>query len=212
MSRRAGWVALMGVGSGCPDGGCEDGEVLTAGGECVAGDDTETPWVTGVLDGFQTRACEPEAGDGSLDLVGACALGGCRGDTYAALLDAWGVGVDCDTIDGDEPFVACDWANGLGMHFDGTGPSPADDAIGTVFTVESPFLGTTDGGLGVGVSLGCYVEALGAPESVVPDSEVADLPSSATWRGDVHFTAFDFGGNGAGTSDGFVDQLLIYGD
>ena len=197
------------------DGGCEDDEVLTAGGDCVVGTIAQAEWVTDVIDGVRTRECVAESGDGELDLVNACAYGGCVGDTYDELRTAWGLAVECSrfssSVSGTDR-LACSWDNGLGMHFDVQGNAPEPTSQGSVFTFEAPFRGTTADGLGIGVSLGCFVEALGAPREVFLDDDVAEAQARTIIidNAAAHAMISDYTGSGD-VGDGYVDNVLVFG-
>ncbi len=202
----------------CGEGDCPEGSFQTAGGDCVEGEIQPLEWEDGVLDGFQTRQCELKEPTGELDFDRACALEGCVGDTYQDLIDVWGVGADCNdfsyTVNGElRERVGCDWQNGLGMHFDASGNNPDLTDAGDVFTVESPFRGASVDGLGVGVSLGCFVERFGQPTEIdqfnTPDS--AEIPEEIYFRTD-EFRAFlsDGSWTGAGQADGIIDKMLIF--
>ncbi|MFK7926711.1 MAG: hypothetical protein AB8H79_00870 [Myxococcota bacterium] len=86
-------LALLVVG--CTESACPEGTVQTAGGDCVEGEIETLAWEEGVIPGLQTRECVLKDNRGELDFVNACALGGCVGDTYEEIIDAWGVGADC---------------------------------------------------------------------------------------------------------------------
>ena len=211
-------MSLCVLAAGCPPVGCEDGEVLTAGGDCVPGEIVLAEWEEGVIDGAMTRECELKEPNGDLDFVNACALGGCIGDTYQELLDVWGVGVECSPFSytiGTErrDRIGCDWSNGLGMHFDIEGNNPEPTDTGDVFTIEAPFQGTTESGLGIGVSMGCFVQELGAPRNVFFDDDTLDpIPSSIIIDNDnAHVSLADQPPSGGDVSDGYVDRMLVFG-
>ena len=199
-------IATASLAASC-NSGCDEGEVLTASGECVEGEFETAEWLDDVLDGFLVRECLDRDATGLLDFAGACAYGGCRGDTYQELRDAWGIDVECRFIDvSGDPFVACQWGNGLGMHFDDDGsvnPDPTDP--GRAFTVEAPFRETTVDGIGIGSSMGCLVERYGQPRTVFENSDASDIPSSFIIDTDeAHVWAWDFDDNG------FVDELWLF--
>jgi len=207
-------LALM-VLSACDSGGCEDDEVLTAGGECVPGTIEQAEWVSDVIDGVRTRDCVSETGNGDLDLVNACAFGGCVGDTYDELRAAWGAAVQCNrftSVVSDSDRLACDWENGLGMHFDVDGNAPEPTSPGSVFTFEAPFRGTTPDGLGIGVSLGCFVEALGEPRDVFHDDDASEPQARSIIidNAQAHALISDYQGSGD-AGDGYVDDVLVFG-
>jgi hypothetical protein len=200
----------------CSDSACPEGSFQTAGGDCVEGDIGTLAWEDGVIDGIQTRQCELKEANGDLDLVNACALGGCVGDTYETLIDTWGSGTTCNdfsyTINGERrDRVGCDWANGLGMHFDASGNNPDLTDAGDVFSVESPFRGATVDGLGIGVSMGCFAARYGQPDDMDFDNDgPQEIPYKVSFRKDeAHVVLYDGWLFDDGARDGIVDYMLI---
>jgi hypothetical protein len=183
----------------------EDTEVIEDTEEPVV----EPPTVEGVLDTLP--ACEPGADDGTLALGPGCAGDVCVG-MYAADVEAVLGAGNCD---GSYPgYVSCWWESGYSisyrdLDFDG---ELDPDARNEGMYVYYPFAGGTVEGLASGVSMSCFVDVLGLPDSVEfsagPDGF---RPSSLFWYGwgfgvFDQYTINDYG------QDGFSDYLYIAGD
>lgn len=115
-------------------------------------------------------ACEPAAPSERIDLAAGCVDGICAGMTYAEIVEATGGEGDCRPIEAEgETDSHCLWAAGgvVTIHddADADGEPDPDDATRLVF-VPAGADATDPQGLGVGMSLRCYLDALGAPDSV----------------------------------------------
>ena len=139
---------LPGCATECPEGTHEDGPV------CVADLATEAgPDITASL-----RVCTPTDGAGEIDLVDACVEDVCVGDTYAAVVERLGAPL---------AFSAwVQWASGVGVGFDPEGAPPPDEAVAVEIWIEAPYPGRTTNGLGTGVPMSCFIDALGMPDIV----------------------------------------------
>jgi hypothetical protein len=112
-------------------------------------------------------ACTAEAGNGALDLDQGCVAGLCVGSPVAEAV----AGAACEDLTFAQS-VSCrphqeGGAHRIGLSFhDLRGRRPhASDAIDAVYMAKSATASTTDG-LGIGVSLACFLDRYGAPEAV----------------------------------------------
>ena len=111
-----------------------------------------------------TPACTSHDGDGRLDLDLGCADGACSSATYDEWVVALGDPGECSQSSTGSN-VRCEWSQGIRTYFDdddADGLPDAGDAAGVVY-VSPPYDGLTQEGLGLGVSLRCYTDALGDP-------------------------------------------------
>ena len=152
---------------------CADGSATQADGTCspeAVVPAQRVPSVEELLDALP--ACDVATGDGRIDLDAVCADPICGGMTYAEMNDALGEGGACESI--EDPFTpgevysACSWSAGFTASFDDEDRDGAPDAESIIFgfDVTLPYEGTSLEGLGVGVALSCFVDALGVPDTL----------------------------------------------
>jgi hypothetical protein len=213
---------------------CASDETLQADGGCGAADtaavdddtddtddtdaeDTDPATVSDVLDALP--ACEPAATDGRIDLDAGCADGMCAGMTYAEIVAALDDAGACDpysfTWGGrTSTGVSCYWSQGLGADFDDDDADGVPDEHSTIYSVSigSPYDGGTPDGLGIGATLGCYVDVLGAPDSVEFDLGGKDWTISYAYWSTYGVAVSDYyDDRGNYEADGYVDSMSIAG-
>lgn len=109
--------------------------------------------------------CEllPEATD--IDIRAGCVLGVCANMTYAEFTAVLGEPDDCDPTFSDK--IDCEWGAGVSANFtDEDGDELVEDTSTTsIVYVEGPGLASPEG-LGLGVSMQCFLDQLGLAEDV----------------------------------------------
>lgn len=126
--------------------------------------------------------CTPvEPGD-RLDLESQCADGVCLGDTLEEADAAYGEASFCLTI-GEQ--LVCFWGDGVlgnvaDEDLDGV---PDEGARVWLLQVLDPWDGADASGLALGLGIGCFVDALGTPDSLAFTGVDGTLvASAATWN------------------------------
>lgn len=227
MVRRTWWaLAMIGCAGDPPE--CSDGFELGEGDLCyevVSGTGTPTgtttdpdaieAWLGGLED------CGLPPGDGTLDLADGCLGAACVGMSFDAANAALGGDATCvpfvyEFAGYSFAYVDCLWSNGVSALLEDADRDGAADVGVTLngLQAEAPFAGTTADGLGLGVSLTCFVPILGEPDSIAlePDDRGDWRLTTATWNL-AGVTAYDSGGGGPYDidPDGEVDSLSVYG-
>lgn len=116
-------------------------------------------------------AWELAASSDQLDFAAGCAEGVCAGMTYPEIVAATGAEGDCESsgLGADSEF-RCTWRGGsietIHADADADGKPDPDDVANVVF-VRGDSAGADAQGLGLGISLRCYLEVLGSPPSVL---------------------------------------------
>jgi hypothetical protein len=146
------------AGTGAPAGGTGCGFTFHGNHESVQA----------LLDALP--ACELAAPSERIDLAAGCVDGICADMTYAEIVEATGAEGACRPSEYEgETDSLCLWATGgvVTIHddADADGEPDPDDATSLVF-VHAGADATDPRGLGVGMSLRCYLDELGAPDSV----------------------------------------------
>lgn len=174
----------------CPEGSHADGPV------CVQ--DVATEAGSGIS--ATLRACTSTEGDGALDLANLCVEDVCLGDTYGEIVEALG------PTDDYVPWV--EWSSGIGFDFDPEGEPPPDTAVAVEIWLQNPYTGRSTNGLGVGVPMSCFIDALGLPDTVeLLTSGTNYVPWALSWSS-PDLTIFD-DDTLEGGGDNVVDTLTL---
>lgn len=186
------------------------------------GEDSASVTVEDVL--ADLPACEPTTADGRLDIVSGCAGEICpeitAEEAVALLGEPDSVITFLSEYDGYAfSLVVYTWDSGIELVFDDEDqdgvPDPGVDA-GYV-DVLLPWEGGTTDGLGLWASVSCFVDALGAPDSI--DFTNTDTGFALTY---AHWSSSGIsirdelqnkdGPDGSyGEPDGLVDEIVLYG-
>jgi len=132
---------------------CEANQHVNSDYECI--DDPEIPGAD------LLPACEVRDADSRIDVTLGCADGACSDDTYDAFNSAIGETGSCSTTSG---FAFCDWEEDtLGSFFDDVDGDdvPDVDAPAQGVYLDPGFDGATEDGLGLDVSLACWIVVYG---------------------------------------------------
>lgn len=186
---------------------CGDG-TTEADGVCTADpvDDPAPPTLEDVL--AELTPCTSTTGNGQIDLTTGCAGEVCAGMSYGEIVDVLGEG----TCDGFGTFWFCDWSVGItvGVNGDELGPDPAE--VPYSVDLDERYKGTTTDGLGVGLQLACFLDALPKPDSVFFTLVGARFALDGVgWYAAPNVSVDDrFGGGKDGTKpDGLVDAMSL---
>lgn len=159
-------------------------------------------------------ACVPSEGPVTLDLVAGCADGACVGMSVDEVDAALGTSGTCEPYSFDPTTIGCDWPNGISISFDdldedgSVDPGSRADAL----SLRPPFSGATEDGLGLGASMRCFLDHLGAPESVTWDREGSEyLVSRLDFFDEGVFVTDDGFSDLSFRPDGRVDSLYLFG-
>jgi hypothetical protein len=150
-------------------------------------------------------ACELLPAGTDIDVRAGCALGVCANMTYAEFTAILGEPDDCDPTFSDK--IECVWSAGVSGNFtDADGDELVEDTSTTSFVyVEDPGLASPEG-LGLGLSLQCFLDQLGLAEDVSLD--VDELV------GDTYFVegmTYSFGLYLRAAADGRCDHFGMSG-
>ncbi len=181
---------LIACGADCPEGSEEENGMCVQTSVSVSSSTIEA----------QLIACGVSEGDGRLNLYSACVDDACVGQTYAELVDVLGPPVEAGSW--------MEWAGGIGFDFDVEDLPPNPDAVATELWLQEPFTGSTDEGLGVGVPLSCFLEAL--PE---PDDATLEYGSGSWHVENLDWQSPDLmvfdGSVYVGDGDGIVGMMVV---
>jgi len=166
---------------------CEEGQINhPVTGECMkAWSDPSTP--------DEALAALPECdylGPGDRIVVDAgCVDDACVGMSLAGISAVLGEGTcEGDAFDG-EP-IGCAW-NNVSVRFEGEAGTYVEDGIATSIAAIDEFDGSSPEGLGLGISLSCYLEVLGEPDDIhYTDTDFGLSPWHTTWDGIGAFTDY----------------------
>lgn len=198
-------LPLLATLAACGNADCPEGQARSSAGECI---DLDLPeWNDDLLPDASVWACTMAETGTRLDFLGACADGACDGDTIEDMTATLGT-PECRDF-GIDQVVACDWNGGIGAHFDDLDRDEVPDAgaIADVFNIELPWDGTSEEGLALGLSMGCFVEVFGPPEDsdlTAWDSERM-VPTRLQW---ANFSVSD--DDLLDDPDGYADSILFY--
>ncbi len=181
---------------------CEPGQNINADYECV--DDPAIP-------GSELLPpCDLLPVGDEIEVSSGCSEGACADATYDSFNAALGETGECDSLEG---YAFCDWRDGLlGSFFDDNdGDDVPDDGAGAagVF-LDSGYAGASADGLGVDISLQCWIDVYGYTdlveyETVGEEQFIAELQ----W-GDLGLIV-DAQADGDGEGDGLVDGIALFG-
>jgi hypothetical protein len=187
-------------------------------GVCYAATDDApaTPTDTGTaVDAFAVLAaewepCAPLPGNGELDLTGQCAFGVCDNQPYADAVLALGPPAEVEASYGQ---VDVSWSEGVTAYYadPGTGV-PAQDALSISVLVSPDADAQTTDGLGPGVSMQCWVDALGNPDEIELQRQAKTWRAvSLEWIEDPVVKAWDFVNHRESEkADGESDYVSFY--
>ena len=149
--------------------------------------------------------CSALPGGNRIDLVQGCVDGACvgmrLGEIEADLGDA-----ECDSNAFEDDLIGCEWDWGVLALFHGEDGSLPSDATATTVAAKDDFDGADPDGLGLGISLNCYLDTLGEPDDIdYTETDAGLSPWYTRWDGVGAFTDF-FGSN-----YGEVTSLYLHG-
>jgi hypothetical protein len=183
-----------------------------AGGATASSTSTTASGGTSLLDALPPCAPAPAPHDGSIDLATACVEGVCMGMTFAEVNSALGAQGDCMSSPAVEGSLFCSWS-GLEIIFDdidGDGvPDPGSTTTG--ISLIAPFRGTTSDGLGIGATLRCFVDSLGAPTEIEAIDHHGSIEINELQFGAFKLLVDDGTPFPDDPPDGYVDALSIFG-
>lgn len=200
---------------------CGEGTISDADGNCIV-DETpeeipeeepvEEPDLEDVL--LDAQPCEPLAADDRLDPIGGCADGVCAKMQFRDGVQAVQRMPECGP-GAQSGWLSCRWESGVIANvYDSNedGQPQGAEPIWWV-SVEPPFGGASEEGLGLGISPGCFVEAFGAPNTVtLYEGEDGKPQLSYGYWESVGVVARDYlGGPQPYQPDGRIDQISLYG-
>jgi hypothetical protein len=157
--------------------------------------------------------CDLLPSSSRLDIEAACADGACAGMTYNEVNAALGETGDCDEPSSD--WLVCHWQNdALHMYFedaDYDGQPDVDDvAIGLY--LEESWSGSDESGLGLGISMRCYLDVLGEPEEIEYYVDGENIWIDQLYYQSLSAFVSDQSWEGAADHpDGIVDDLDMFG-
>jgi prepilin-type processing-associated H-X9-DG protein len=184
-------ILLLACAPTVPD--CGDNQHVTAAGECA--DDPEIPGAEDL------PACEPLAVDDRIEVYAGCADGACSGFTYEQMVTALGEEGACH---GKANIAFCDWSVGIEANFtDEDGDSVPDETAQALgIFLDDPYDGASENGLGLGVSLACWIDVYGYTDEVEyqDDDWITEL-----WWASIGLFVHDVDG------DGVTDTVSLFG-
>lgn len=202
------WLVVAAAAAGCTRPTCPEGQLRNQYGDCLDPDpNAKAPIPEG---GESLPPCERLPVGDEVDLINGCIEGACVFDTFADINAKLGEAGACDEYDLGVAF--CEWRGGaIQANFDDDNndgiPDAGDEAFGLY--LYEPYAGSSAGGLGVGVSLRCFLEdfiAINDIETNEVDGEIQivevffDNPSM--------FVHDDYV---LGEYDGLVSWISLYG-
>ena len=205
-------MLLLLVGCG-PDSEapCRPGFALASDDHCYPPPpDPTPPSANDVL--AELGPCVPKKAGTDIDLVLACIDGACARDTFETVNDVLGEGVTCELVEGD---WFCTWPQKVQALFavrEGDDTVPAKDATTPWMRATVGYAGADPAGLGIGISPGCWVDALGAPTSVEFFDTAGRLePRQLVWVAYGIEIEDEEGERGAPVPNDAVDELTLFG-
>jgi hypothetical protein len=155
------------------------------------------------------HGCAPAVRGDRLDLDERCVDGVCLGQTLAAADAAYGAAASCVGSDGD---AWCFWGDGVvGMLLDDDENGVPDPGAHLwLLQALGPWDGTDPSGLALGLGLGCFVDALGTPDSLAFVAvDGALVPHAATWSARDLTVNDAQTGDDAYVPDGEVESIVF---
>lgn len=185
---------------------CGPGQYITPANECA-----DSPSGLAIEGGDLLPACEYATPGERLQFAAGCADGACNDMPYDEVVATLGEPESCDSEVGS--YVFCYWMEG-GIHsfFDDTDDDLVPDAGALThgIFVEAAWDGTSEDGLGLGVSMGCFLETYGVPDSVeYEEIDGVRHLSQLLWTGLGLYVKEDL--DDEGLLDGIVDELSLFG-
>lgn len=183
----------------CPEGQIND----PISGDCVGtwSDPTSPEEALAAL-----SECEFLPSGDDLDLFEGCVDVACVGMTLSEIEGLLGEG-DCDANLFDDELIGCEWDGGdLYASFEGENGVAVEDGVARTVAAKENYAGADPSGLGLDISLNCYLDALGEPDDIdYVDTDAGLSPWHVQWDGVGAFTDF-FGDN-----YGAVTSLYLHG-
>lgn len=209
------WVVVLASGCASPsDEACRPGFTRAQDGHCYPPPpDPEPPTANEVLEGI--GPCVPLKDGDEIDVAGGCLEGACAGRQFSAIDRALGGGADCDTNSSGSTWI-CVWPQQVESQFpvaQGDGGGPDVNAYSTLVRARSAYEGASPEGLGLAVSVRCWVDVLGAPSRALFVDVAGSLaPTELVWdRYGVEIEDERRLEDGAAVPDGLVDELTLTG-
>lgn len=199
-------VLATGLLLGCHGTECGEGQRPTSDGGCAdipGGEDVE---------GYDALpACTLLEPGSRIEVDAGCADGACDGETYDAIVASLGEEGECETLSG---FAFCQWQEGglTSLFTDDDGDAvPDTGATAAGIHLAPPYDGTTEDGLGVGVSMRCWLDVYGWTDEV--EYLTIDGAASITelWWPDRGLFVDDFSPAEGEAPDGYADALSLFG-
>ncbi len=162
-----------------------------------------------LLDSLPPCMPAPAPHDGSIDLTTGCVKGVCQGMTFASVNATLGAQGVCTSLGAQ---VDCKWS-GLDIIFDDTNGDGVPDAGATTngIFLAAPFRGTTSDGLGVGATLRCFIDSLGAPTEIEAIDDRGSIEINELQFGSFVFLVDDGTPFAGDRPDGRADSLSLFG-
>ena len=164
-------IAIVLAASACGTEKCDDDFYTGADGYPSDGDSSagEGDVADAVVDAIDALpSCVPLPGNGRLDFEKRCADNGCIDDTYTDLVDAFGANGFCEPSFSWSDRLSCGWFNTIRVYFDDNDLDGIPDEFdaATAIYIDDTWDGTTDSGLGIGVSMRCFLDEYGVPDEL----------------------------------------------
>ena len=194
-------LSLLACSPRIPD--CEANETYDADGNCIPRDTSLSEAMQAIVDALP--ACELLPAGDRLDLRNGCADGACAEDSYAQMTAALGAG-DCEDDD-DDTLIYCLWQEETLAAFiwdeDGDHQPDGSEQNEGLHLYEE-WSGTDENGLGMGISLACYVEVFGDTDADEVEVDDQGQVTSIDWPDrSLYVSDLD--------TDGYVDLVSIFG-
>ena len=190
-------ASLLACGPTLPD--CSSGQHITANGECA-----DDPTIEG---SELFPACEPLAAGDRIEVRAGCADGACNGADFPTINAALGEEGVCEADISGLSF--CSWLDdGLHSFFD---DDDGDDLPDTGAPAAGIYLypdydGSTEEGLGLGISMACWLDTYGYTDEVEYETDDAgDRYISELWWPSIGLFVDDR------DLDGLADRISLFG-
>jgi hypothetical protein len=150
-----------------------------------------------------------------IDAIGGCMGGACAGDEFSAILLALGDrDTVCDQLDTAE--WECVWPQGIVVLFPPADTDEGAPSVGSRATwvrARYDYEGATADGLGIGISVSCFVEVLGLPDTVFLVPSLDELvPQEVEWLAlGIEIEDEERQIDRIPMADGLVDEITLSG-